>query len=409
MNRYLEKYSFREPQITERPASDVGIIVVIPVYNEEAFIQSLESLANCDIPECKVEVISVINSSETEGTEILERNLRTLEEAREWSGLQSKEFIQFHFIHEPALPKKHAGVGLARKIGMDEAVSRFEMIDQDGIIVCYDADSMCDANYLVEIERHFLLHPKTPGCSVHFEHPVSGTEFSEEVYQGIVNYELHLRYYKEAMEYCRLPYAYHTVGSSMAVRSSAYQKQGGMNKRKAGEDFYFLHKIIALGGFTNLTTTRVIPSPRSSDRVPFGTGRAIGVWLEESKEEMETYSFKSFQEIRRFIEQLPDIYRDEMLGLPPALVPFLEDNNFKEAVRNAQQNSTSYESFRKRFFVWFDAFKLLKCVHFLRDTAYVDRPITEQCRELLKTIDPTTDSPQKASDLLQLFREKEKG
>ncbi|MEZ4848575.1 MAG: hypothetical protein R3B93_08135 [Bacteroidia bacterium] len=70
-------------------------------------------------------------------------------------------------------------------------------------------------------------------------------------------------------------HAFHCVGSSMAVRSIAYQKRGGMNRRKAGEDFYFLQKFIAEGTLAELSTTKVIPSPRASEKVPFGTGRAI--------------------------------------------------------------------------------------------------------------------------------------
>jgi len=139
--------------------------------------------------------------------------------------------------------------------------------------------------FFAEIEKHFEQHSNTPGCSIYFEHPIAGNEFEANIYEGIINYELHLRYYYQALKYCGLQYAFHTVGSSMVVRSSAYQKQGGMNKRKAGEDFYFIHKIIALGNFSELNSTVVYPSPRISDRVPFGTGKAIGDWIEQELEE----------------------------------------------------------------------------------------------------------------------------
>ena len=61
----------------------------------------------------------------------------------------------------------------------------------------------------------------------------------------------------------------------MAVRPEAYMKQGGMNRRKAGEDFYFLNKIMSLGGFGECAETTIYPSPRTSKRVPFGTGQAV--------------------------------------------------------------------------------------------------------------------------------------
>ena len=75
----------------------------------------------------------------------------------------------------------------------------------------------------------------------------------------IAAYELHLRYYTHGLRFSNLPYSFQTVGSAMAVRCSAYQKQGGMNKRKAGEDFYFIQKIIALGGYSELNSTTVFP------------------------------------------------------------------------------------------------------------------------------------------------------
>src|SRR5207249_6387595 len=106
---------------------------------------------------------------------------------------------------------------------------------------------------------HFRENPRSPGCSIYFEHPLEGP-LDARVYDAISTYELHLRYYVQALRYAGFPYAYHTFGSCMTVRADAYMEQGGMNKRKAGEDFYFLQKIISLDGFSDLTETTVIPS-----------------------------------------------------------------------------------------------------------------------------------------------------
>lgn len=48
-----------------------------------------------------------------------------------------------------------------------------------------------------------------------------------------------------------------------------------MNQRKAGEDFYFLHKFSILDQLGEINVEIVLPLARSSDRVPFGTGKAI--------------------------------------------------------------------------------------------------------------------------------------
>lgn len=409
MNFYLNKYGFLPPQLEEAPNPDLGICVVIPCYNEPDLIRTLDSLENCESPQSSVEVIVVINSSETESESVIKQNQQTLNAFNSWN--TERKYV-YHVIYQPNLPKKHAGVGLARKIGMDEAVARFDALQKDGIIVCFDADATCSTNYLQEIEKHFEQHPQTPGCSIHFEHPIDGNEFPDEIYEGIINYELHLRYYNQALRYCGLPYAFHTVGSSMAVRSSAYQKQGGMNKRKAGEDFYFIHKIIALGGFTELTTTTVFPSPRISDRVPFGTGKAIGDWVKQGTNEFYTYNFESFLEVKKFVDMLPSFYEHDISGiqdLHEAFQLFLANNDFANRLKEIHQNTTDYPSFQKRFFVWFDAFLVLKLVHFMRDEGVENERILSAVNNLCsKSQNINTDDLSDRADILLRFRRLEK-
>ena len=384
MNFYLNKYAVREALIKESINSLLGLVVVIPCSNEAQLIQSLLSLYNCDSPNCEVEVIIVINASENAENSVLDQNKTTFVEASNWIFNNQKEGLKFYLINENILPKKHAGVGLARKIGMDEAVRRFEQINNhDGVIVCFDADSQCKTDYFVEIERHFQEHTKTPACSIHFEHPIEGDEYPIQIYNGITQYELHLRYYKNGLAYAGLPYAFHTIGSSMAVRSSAYQKQNGMNKRKAGEDFYFLQKLIPLGGFTEIKTTKVIPSPRVSNRVPFGTGRAMQEWLLDDKEEIMTYNPKSFMDLKEFVEVVSQFYNLDRVIIPDSIQQFLKEIDFEANLKKIRDNSTSENHFIRLFFNWFNAFKVLKFMHFSRDNYCPDISIAEASSQLL--------------------------
>ncbi|PJB15007.1 MAG: hypothetical protein CO118_05635 [Flavobacteriales bacterium CG_4_9_14_3_um_filter_32_8] len=383
MNYYLNRFSVREQLIADKVASDVGIIVVIPCFNEPNLVSSLQSLAHCDLPSCGVEVITVINASEIAKEVEIQQNKQTFIQAKKWMKENQQRKIKFYFLDENQLPAKDAGVGLARKIGMDEAVRRLETINNpNGIILCFDADAKCDTNYLVEVEKHFIKHSRTLACSIHFEHPIEGDEFSDKIYNGILQYELHLRYYKNAINYCGLPYAFHTIGSSMAVRSITYQKQNGMNKRKAGEDFYFLHKIIPLGNFTELKTTKVIPSPRVSERVPFGTGKAIQNWLNEDKEELLSYSIKSFIDLKQFCDRVADLYTHE-ITIPKTVQAFLTTIDFEVNLLKIRKNSTSTTHFVKLFYNWFNAFKVLKYIHFARDNYYSDIPVFKGANELL--------------------------
>jgi hypothetical protein len=393
MNFYLNRFGFQGATFHEKPHPNLEIVVVIPCFNEPDLLRSLQALFFADKPSCAVEIITVINSGEQHDAEIKSHNLNTFIEAKEWADKVNTERFNFRFILEADLPKKHAGVGLARKIGMDEAVARFDKLNKDGIIVCFDADSSCAKNYLTEIYTQFKKFPKAPGAAIYFEHPIEGKEFEPTIYQGIIQYELHLRYYNQALVYCGLPYAFHTVGSSMAVRSSVYQQQGGMNKRKAGEDFYFIHKIIALGEFMEIRKTKVIPSPRVSDRVPFGTGKAIGDWM-ESGGEMLTYQFKIFQLIKVFVGQIKHLYTHDFEELDIHLsqaekscfTQFLTEQKFEERLKEIRKNAKDIASFTKRFYRWFDAFKVLKLVHFLRDHGYENQPIQQEVDQLLQTV-----------------------
>ena len=385
MNYYLNNYAVRDQLIDDLVHDDLGMVVVIPCHNEVTLITALESLFNCDLPPCSVEVITVINASEDAPLSIIEQNKQTLSEAEAWAMLHSKSGLSYHFIEENTLPPKHAGVVLARKIGMDEAVRRLETVNNPkGIIVCFDADAKCTPNYLVEIERHFKTYPKTPACSIHFEHPIEGKEFSKEIYDGIIQYELHLRGYKNGLAYAGLPYAYHTVGSSMAVLSHIYQKQNGMNKRKAGEDFYFLQKLIPLGGFTELTTAKVIPSPRVSDRVPFGTGKAIADYVAAKEQIISSYNSKSYVDLKQFCEVLPDCYDDyQSVSIPKSIRSFLESMDWERNYNKIRSNSTSKDHFIQLFFKWFNAFKVLKYMHHTRDYFYPDQPVFDVGNSLL--------------------------
>lgn len=386
---YLERYAYQHTYIAPDDYGQPDIIVVLPCHNEPDLLTSLDALEACETPQGVVSVIVVVNASVQADEEIKKHNEQTHTACLNWQAAASRKF-RYHFILENQLPKKHAGVGLARKIGMDEAVRLFESQDKDGVILCFDADSTCETNLLIEVEKLFAENPKTPGCSIHFEHPLEG-EQAPEVYEGILNYELHLRYYVDGLKYAGFPYAFQTIGSSMAARSSAYQKQGGMNRRKAGEDFYFLHKIIPLGNFKELNTTKIIPSPRRSDRVPFGTGRAIGTWLDEGKEELLSYDPQVFEDLKVLFLSVDGLYQTTDIltiwnNFPVSIQRFITIDEFKTQIQEFNSQANSLATFQKRFYQWFDGFKALKFVHFARDEFYPNVPIAEGVDWLFETL-----------------------
>ncbi len=384
---YLSKRRYYPRFILQPPNPNIGIIIVIPVFAEKYLSRTLSSLANTHPPKVDVEVIIVLNASDKTSEQHQRINEKTKAEFLYWKHTYSGPYT-FYLLDCQRLPPKHAGVGLARKIGMDEAVDRFEQINnEEGIIVGLDADCKVAPNYLQAIEQHFESQPMTQACSIHFEHPIQGTEFEKDVYIGITYYELFLRYYIQGLRYSGYPFAYHTIGSSMAVKSYAYQQQGGMNKRKAGEDFYFLHKFTILDKLSELHHTCIFPSPRPSDKVPFGTGKSIQQWLDSSRIHYQTYHPAVFEDLRMMFQWVNDIhdFLDERssLPLPNTMISYLEVTNAIEDWKEIKNNTKSRSSFIHRWWKWWDGLKVLKYVHFAMTHTYPKKNIIEAGLQLI--------------------------
>ncbi len=385
MTTYLQQRALLYEPLRRAPSPNLGIVVVIPAYREHHLLLSLMALERCELPACDTEVLVVVNDSEADTPELRASNIAIAAEAERWAAQHSNTRRWFHILRHYGLPRKAAGVGLARKIGMDEACRRLEQAgNPQGVIACFDADSCCASNYLREMERHFQAHPQCPACSIYFEHPLQGAEFPPEVYRAAGDYELHLRYFIQAQRYAGFPFAFHTVGSSMAVRCRDYQLQGGMNRRQAGEDFYFLHKFTSSPHFTELNSTCVVPSPRPSDRVPFGTGRAIGEALRK-KTPIRTYAFQTFEDLRALFQNVPLLHTQDpgALALPETVCAFWKEGDAASALAEIRAHTSSAHSFRMRFFRWFNAFTVMKFAHFVRDNYFPGIPVEEAARALL--------------------------
>ena len=415
MNGYLQNKTIFTKQIHSRISLNLGLVVVIPAFDEPFLLLSLMNLKKCELPSCDVEVIVIINDSEKTAPEIKEANFQLFKQADAWAKANSKPRLKFHILYFPDNNAKHAGVGLARKTGMDEACWRFEKIkNKKGIIACFDADSKVDSNYFVVLENHFKKHRKSVACSVYFEHPTGGADFDPQTYEAIIAYELHLRYFIEYQRVIGFPFAFHTIGSSMAVRSDAYQKQGGMNRRQAGEDFYFLQKFIELGNFKDCNETRVIPSPRPSHRVPFGTGKAVQGIL-NSKGKYETYSPESFEDLKLLFKKVKLLYEyletdksDFIELMPEPVAQFLNKIKFESRVEEIHLNTTNFKTFKSRFYRWFNAFMLMKYLHFARDNFYPNIEVEAAAAILIEKIDKTSNGLNSGKDYLTWFRKRQR-
>lgn len=375
------------------PTSNLGLIVVIPCYDEPDVICAINSLYACTRPDCAVEVLLIINASSQDDDIIHQQNKKTLDELSAWSARFSDSAFRLHCLYNEDMPIKHQGVGLARKMGLDIAVSRFaEVANEEGVCVSLDADCLVSTNYLCEIEKHFQLKRKDEIAVVDFRHRLDEVSDSDH-YEAMIAYELYLRYYVQGVRYAGLPYGYHTLGSCFAVRAKAYMAQGGMNKRQGGEDFYFIHKFTSLAQCGRLQTAQVMPSARLSERVPFGTGPSVLRWANMRSVDYETYDPQVFRDLRCLVDWLEsldnqsDFNIDGLRSLPNMLLEFLTSQGVAQRIEEIRANTASLTTSIERFIRWFNAFLILKYIHYAHDRCYQHQPLLESSQTMLAMVD----------------------
>ena len=81
---YRRRFGFVPPQIAAAPSPNLGLTVVVPVYDEPCLNQSLQSLRDCEMPPCDVEVLLVFNSSESDTDAVRFRNQQAFQSAVQW-------------------------------------------------------------------------------------------------------------------------------------------------------------------------------------------------------------------------------------------------------------------------------------------------------------------------------------
>jgi hypothetical protein len=178
-----------------------------------------------------------------------------------------------------------------------------------------------------------------------------------------------------------------------------------MNRRKAGEDFYFINKLIKGEIFGEINDTKVIPSPRISDRVPFGTGRAILEGLNSQKDLSLTYDFQCFEIINSWINSIEN--KDfNYENFPTTLKAYMDYKKWIKHHTMMLNNTNSHKSYLKLFYNIFDAFWMLKFIHFLRDNYYPNTSLLENTNTLLVKIGyPTMGN---VTSQLEFFRKLDK-
>ena len=382
VDKYLQKYSlagWHAEHEGNRTYNNIAVIPAIKEYNNIGRL--IQSLHSCDpLYFNETLFLFVINNTVSAENNIIEENSKTINYLKNIIRQNDNccslaESLHIGLIDASsegfALPDKDGGVGFARKLGMDIALTLFNYNNnRKKIIICLDADCTVDNNYLTQIVESFNKNNFSAGY-VCFEHPLPD---EEEKRMAIICYEVFLRYYVLGLVYAKSGYAIHTIGSTMICDYESYIKAEGMNKKKAAEDFYFMEKLCKNFTIHEIKGTKIYPSSRGSWRVPFGTGQRVNRFLSKTHDEYLLYSPESFDVLKQWLEVFnspfkhsAEEYLNEARNIHPALYTFLVENKFQDSWKKIEDNCKNDSQLIKQKHFWFDGFRTLKLIHYLRD------------------------------------------
>ena len=340
-------------------------LIAIPCCNEfESLPQTLKSLEATGAQYFE-ETLIVVNVNQRASMDQAD-NLSTLQWLREFDTPLQLAW-QDHVTAGAAYPEKF-GVGLARH---QACTSGLGFIQDDVPVISLDADSPVDPKYLHAIFEFLHKHPHFQAGHVNFQHRHCGGE-SEK--RAIRIYEEHLKRHRQQLELAGSPHAWYAIGSTIVCNKAAYLKSGGYHcRRMAGEDFYLLQQLSKTGCKIEMIEDAIVyPSDRVSDRVPFGTGKAVGDIIQSgSWLSYHEHCYRDLGELLIAVKENLDEVADVVLQKSPATcTEWLIQRDFSDVWPKLQSNARDNEMLLQRFHEWLDAFQTLKLIHFLSDNHY---------------------------------------
>jgi len=415
IRKYLDGHAERGPwKLTAKSLDGIQHAVVIPALAEYPnIIETLHSLALNSPEELKKTlVVCVVNNRAFPNAKsddiannqktlslldslLKKKNIEWIDDKHSlWTEGIINSSIRLAYVDAASpgleLPEK-AGVGLARKIGMDSSLSRMAWSEGErNILFCLDADTLVEPNYLLQVTRHFARRERLAAV-VPFAHRKSR---DETIQDAIATYEAYLRYYVIGLKHARSPYAFHTVGSTIVSSAQGYAMARGMPKRLAAEDFYFLNKLAKLQPVGLVEGTTVYPSPRCSARTPFGTGKKVGQLIDREGEDAFFYHPDVFSILGKWLIHIEKNTHQEgknilvsTAEIDPLLRVFLHDIGFVETWDKLKKNFPSQKNLLQQFHAWFDGLKTLKLIHYLTDCGYSKLPMSHAVETMKSKID----------------------
>jgi|WetSurMetagenome_2_1015567.scaffolds.fasta_scaffold00237_28 hypothetical protein len=411
---WLGKKALFPRLIMADPDAGTGIIVVIPAYGEGDIRATIDSLAGCNPPQCACEVIVVVNAPATAPESLISENEHTISVLKAWRDSHNSFFRLF--VCDTGISEIPGwGVGYARKTGMDEAVRRFDIVDDPmGVIASLDTDCVVNKDYFTGLYDSLYLRAERKGCTISLWNRRNDEELPSEVISAALSYELSRRYMYFGFRYAGYPWCFNVYGSAMAFKADLYVKSGGMNKRGAGEDFWFMRKILPSGGFFHNPVSMVYASSRISMRVPFGTGRSIENLISSHEETSLCFEPEVFDELKALWKGAYSLYKKTpedvsafYTALSDRVKAFISSDKFNEKVAEVSKNSASVMTFSKRYFVCFDLLFAIRYINWVKERGKTNMSLSQLCIRLAQTAGFRIKATTTFSSVLSFYRDSE--
>lgn len=367
-----------------------GHVLCIPARGEgEDLLRTLASVPRGPLGD--VLIIVVVNESASSPEWVREGNQVTL--AALCDSPRPHRVVIDRTRTGVVLPKGQ-GVGLARKIAADVALGAWAAGRiESPWIHCSDADVVFPGDYFSRPLAALGGGDPAPAAFVYdFRHLL---EPDPATARAALRYEIFLRYYVLGLRSAGSRYAFHTIGSTLALSPLAYARARGFPRRNAAEDFHLLAKLAKLGPIETLRGEPLLLSGRVSTRVPFGTGAGIAKELERiaTGAFYPAYDPRIFTWLRvwlRTLETLADpcVSKDVdargCLAEHAAEAPDVDASRLYDcldglgAIRAAEHGR---ERGARHLHERFDALRTLRLIHILRDEVFPSLPLETAIRE----------------------------
>jgi hypothetical protein len=407
LRKYLERYAEPEAAWGRDLHTQYSGVLVVPLQREdESFLDHLAPALSCAAG--RILVIAVVNATDDAPAATHETNARLLRvladrlvprqqlpalERSAASAILGRPGLFDLLVIDRASPGKRLpvgeGVGLARRIGMDVGL---QLHQREGVtspwLATTDADAQPPASYFQTLGAIAPLTPngvRRVGLTLPFWHIPTG---DAAIDAATASYELSLRYYTLGLAAAGSPYAYESMGSSIAVLAPAYAEVRGFPRRNAGEDFYLLDKLAKVGALHRPACEPIRLRSRTSDRVPFGTGRKVGE-IVANDGALSTYHPRVFELLRvtlaalrrvvavrepKVVDALSAQLNQQLdAGTVGAVSTALEELQVFDALPGMLEASPDARVRERRLLTWFDALRTLRFIHLIEVPAGLPR------------------------------------